>query len=101
MKTRVSARVAGILLLAMAGCGGLEPFALLQNDRVLLLGNAFFERAGDYGHIEAALTNRFPDKDVTFRNLGWTGDTVFGTLTLPRAAGSGFRPTRGRLPETC
>ncbi len=96
MKTRVSARVAGIFLLAMAGCGGLEPFALLQNDRVLLLGNAFFERAGDYGHIEAALTNRFPDKDVTFRNLGWTGDTVFGHSRSPGRRGAVFgQPEEG------
>ena len=80
----------GAFLLGTAACGGLEPFALRQNDRVLLLGNAFFERAREYGHIETALATRFPDKDVTFRNLGWTGDTVFGHSRPPGRRGAVF-----------
>ena len=36
------------------------------------------EREQRYGYWEMALTARFPDKDVQFRNLGWSGDTVWG-----------------------
>jgi len=31
-----------------------------------------------YGYWETVLTSRFPNKNVTFRNLGWSGDTVWG-----------------------
>ncbi|HKB39128.1 MAG TPA: SGNH/GDSL hydrolase family protein [Gemmataceae bacterium] len=53
-------------------------FELRQGDRVVLLGNTLVEREQRHGYWETALTTRFPDRDVTFRNLGWSGDTVFG-----------------------
>lgn len=55
-----------------------KPFELLNGDRVLFLGGSFFERALEYGHLETALALRFPDQDISFRNIGWDGDTVFG-----------------------
>ena len=53
-------------------------FELKSNDRVVFLGNSFFEQALDYGHVETALTLAWPGRKITFRNLGWDGDTVFG-----------------------
>jgi hypothetical protein len=53
-----------------------EGFTLHEGDRVVLLGNTLIEREQRYGYWETALTRRFPS--VTFRNLGWSGDTVFG-----------------------
>lgn len=53
-------------------------FELLDGDRVLFIGDTFFEREGDYGHIETRLTAAFPDRNVTFRNLAWAGDTPMG-----------------------
>lgn len=55
-----------------------EPFELRDGDRVIFLGNSFFERAIDYGVIETAWSVRWPDRNVSFRNLGWDGDTVYG-----------------------
>ena len=55
-----------------------NSFELLNGDRVLFLGNSFFERALEYGYIETAFALSFPDRDITFRNVGWDGDTVFG-----------------------
>ena len=54
------------------------PFELNDGDRVVFLGNSLFEYDQQYGYIEFALTSRWPDRAITFRNLGWTGDTVFG-----------------------
>ena len=54
------------------------PLELNDGERVIFLGNSFFERARDYGHIEQELLCRYPRKTITFRNLGWDGDTVFG-----------------------
>lgn len=56
----------------------LPPFELHNGDRVVFVGDSFFENAQRHGYIEAALTNLWPDRFYTFRNLGWTGDTVFG-----------------------
>ncbi|MGD9723049.1 MAG: SGNH/GDSL hydrolase family protein [Pirellulales bacterium] len=53
-------------------------FTLVDGDRVVLLGGTFIEREQAYGYVEAALTARFPDAQVQFRNLGWSGDTVWG-----------------------
>ncbi len=54
------------------------PFQLQDGDRVLFLGNTVIEREQRYGYWESALTTRYADKDIVFRNLGWSGDTVFG-----------------------
>ncbi|MFC1759014.1 SGNH/GDSL hydrolase family protein [Planctomycetota bacterium] len=54
------------------------PFELRDGDRVVLLGNTFIERAQRYGFIECELTRLCPNRNVIFRNLGWSGDTVFG-----------------------
>ncbi len=54
------------------------PVEFPENGRVVFLGDALFERAQTYGHLEAALTSRLPQLGLTFRNLGWSGDNVFG-----------------------
>ena len=50
----------------------------MDGDRVIFVGNTFFERDLHYNHLETALTARWPERNVTFRNLGWDGDTVWG-----------------------
>ena len=50
-----------------------------SNDRVALIGAGLFERARLNGHIETSL-QLATGKDVSglqFRNLGWSGDSVF------------------------
>ncbi|MDA1162322.1 MAG: SGNH/GDSL hydrolase family protein [Planctomycetota bacterium] len=54
-----------------------QPFRFADGDRVVLLGDTFFERAQRYGWLETALQRRFPNENLQFRNLGWSGDTVF------------------------
>jgi len=60
--------------LALAG----EKFEINDGERVVFLGNTFVEREVQYGSIETALTLAYKDKNITFRNLGWSGDTVWG-----------------------
>jgi len=55
-----------------------EKFELRDGDRVAFLGNTFFEREQAYSYLETLLASRFPDRNVTFRNVAWSGDTVFG-----------------------
>src|SRR5271166_372563 len=57
---------------------GAARVELADGDRVVLVGNTLIEREQRYGYWETALTARFPKKNILFRNLGWSGDTVFG-----------------------
>lgn len=49
---------------------------LQPDDHVVMLGGTFVERAQSSGYLELALKIRSPG-GTTFRNLGWSGDTVF------------------------
>jgi len=55
-----------------------EAFTLHDGDRVVLIGSTLIEREQRYGYWETALTSRWPERNITFRNLGWSGDTVWG-----------------------
>jgi lysophospholipase L1-like esterase len=53
-------------------------FEIHDGDRIVWIGNTLVEREQRYGYWETALHAAFPDKQFTLRNLGWSGDTVFG-----------------------
>ncbi len=63
-----------------------SPWAFKDHDRIVFVGDTLIERDQRYGYLETVLTIANPDLDLTFRNLGWSGDTVRG---LSRA---GFDP---------
>jgi len=63
-----------------------SPWVLQNGDRVVLVGDTLVERDQRYGYLETMLTLANPDRDATFRNLGWSADTTRG---LSRA---GFDP---------
>ena len=48
-------------------------FDLKNDDRVVFLGNSLFENDLQYGYLELALTTRWPHRNVTYRNIAWTG----------------------------
>jgi lysophospholipase L1-like esterase len=62
---------------AQAGSGP-AVVELRAGDRIAFVGDSFFERDSPWGLIETALTVAHPEKGLTFRNLGWSGDTVRG-----------------------
>jgi lysophospholipase L1-like esterase len=63
---------------------------LRPRDRIVLVGNTLAERMQLFNHFETLLVTRFPDLQLTVRNLGWSGDT----LTLqPRPLNFGTTPT--------
>jgi lysophospholipase L1-like esterase len=53
-------------------------FEFRDGDRVVFLGSGFIERLQNTGYLETMITAAFPHKKITFRNLGWSGDTVRG-----------------------
>ena len=62
---------------SMSGKESTAKLELVDGDRVILLGGTFIEREGQFGYLETALTTAWPNRHVTFRNLGWSGDTVW------------------------
>jgi len=55
-----------------------NAFTLVDGDQVVLLGSTLIEREQSQGYLEAALTSRFYPAHIQFRNLGWSGDNVWG-----------------------
>ena len=66
------------LALLAPAADGQNPFVFADGDRVALIGGTVVEREQKYGDWELALTLLNKDRKVTFRNLGWSGDTVWG-----------------------
>ena len=53
-------------------------FKLTSGDQVVFLGDALAEQEQYSGWVELMLTTAFPDQQVSFKNLGWSGDTPAG-----------------------
>ncbi len=50
-----------------------------EGDRVVWLGAGLLERMQQHGYTESWLLSRLQPRGITFRNLGWSGDDVWGT----------------------
>jgi len=66
----------------IAEAAGTNSFEFKDRERVALIGDTFIEREQTYGYLECAMTTRYPDRNITFRNLGWSGDTPAGISRL-------------------
>jgi len=93
-------RLKGLGLLALLAVASVrihaeepKPWPFKDGDRVVLVGDTLIERDQRYGYLETELTLANPDLNLTFRNLGWSGDTVRG---LSRA---GFDPPEAGFRE--
>jgi lysophospholipase L1-like esterase len=77
------AGVVAATLVAAAAAAATPPvdssagFPLRDGDRVVLIGDTFVEREGQRGFVETALVASKPAASIRFRNLGWSGDTVW------------------------
>ena len=98
-----------------------EPQALKVPDQeeesrnqVVLVGGTLISRMDKHGYLEHAITVNWPGHDISFRNLGWPADDVFGTARSefgsahntrswqpPKGQnGFGFEKLKGQLAET-
>lgn len=55
-----------------------QKLVLRDCDRVVLIGGTLIEREQRYGYWETALISAYPQHNLIVRNLGWSGDTVYG-----------------------
>lgn len=70
--------VAAALAAMFAAAAAAAPFEFRDGDRVVLIGSTLVEREAAEGYLETRLTAAFPGRRISFRNLGWSGDTVWG-----------------------
>src|SRR3546814_12764532 len=63
--------------------GARSALELKQSERILFLGGSLFENELKQGYLEYAISSRWPDKELTFRTLGWPGDNVFAEPRRP------------------
>ena len=70
-------RTAFLLLALFTRLQERSTFELQDGDRVAFIGNTFVERDLRHNALETLLTTRYKDRDIVFRNLGWSGDTVW------------------------
>lgn len=63
--------------------------------RIVFVGNTLIAHMEKWAHLESALTARWPNREVSFRNLGWPADDVYGTA---RSEFGSARNTRSWQP---
>jgi lysophospholipase L1-like esterase len=54
-----------------------DKLSLKDGDRIVWIGGTLIEREQVSGYWETMLAAALPDKTITNRNLGWSGDTVW------------------------
>lgn len=80
MKSPFLPVLAGLLALSISPLFAETEPILRSGDTVVLIGNTVVERARLSGHLETALQLAAGPEvhNLSFRNLGWSGDSVFG-----------------------
>ena len=85
-----------------------------RSNQVVLVGGTLISRMDRHGYLEHAITVNWPQHNISFRNLGWPADDVFGTARSefgsahntrswqpPKGqTGFGFEKLKGQLVET-
>lgn len=68
-------------------------FAIRDGDRVVLLGDSITEQRLYTTYLETYTLSRFPQWNLTFRNIGWGGDTAPGGLNRAKRDMLPLKPT--------
>lgn len=72
---RLAAALLAVVGLASSALAG--DFIIHNNDRVVFLGDSITEQKLYSTYLEAYALTRHPDWKLTFRNVGWGGDTAW------------------------
>ena len=72
---------------------------LHHGDHISFIGNTLPDRMQHDGWLETLIQSRFPKLDLSFRDLGFSGDEVEGYTDRPNATQRSVRPTSA-VPTT-
>ncbi len=75
--SRTFCSLAFVLLATISLASAAAPLELKKGDRICLVGNALAERMQHHNYWETLLHQRFPELELTVRNLGFPGDEPF------------------------
>jgi len=53
------------------------PIDIPKGSRIALIGNLLLDNERRNGHLEALIHQRFPDREITVRNLSWPADALY------------------------
>ena len=62
----------------VASLANAQEFTLNKGDHICIVGNTLAERMQHYGWLETLMHARFPEHELVFRNLGYSGDEIDG-----------------------
>jgi hypothetical protein len=65
-----------LVTFATLRCDAVEPLVLKLDDHISLLGNGLADRMQHEGWLETLIQARFPDRQLSIRNLGFAGDEL-------------------------
>src|SRR5271156_5303854 len=68
--------LASFAILMTANLAHAGPLELKKGERISIVGNTLAERMQHHGWLETYLYTRFPQHDLVFRNLGYSGDEI-------------------------
>lgn len=70
--------VFALLALTLSTPAWAAPLEFKKDDHICIIGNTTAERMQHYGWLETLLHAHFPQHELVFRNLGYSGDEVDG-----------------------
>ncbi|MFM9964764.1 MAG: SGNH/GDSL hydrolase family protein, partial [Planctomycetaceae bacterium] len=76
MKSQLWAVLAAIAFVAPVA--NAQEFTLNKGDHICIVGNTLAERMQHFGWLETLIHARFPEHELVFRNLGYSGDEIDG-----------------------
>jgi glucose/arabinose dehydrogenase len=68
--------LAAACLWAAPAAMAVEPLKFKKGDHIALVGNTLADRMQHFGWMETLVYSRFPDQELVFRDLGFSGDEV-------------------------
>ena len=67
-----------LISLLFAAVAPAQEFTLKKGDHICIVGNTLAERMQHFGWLETLIHARFPEHNLVFRNLGYSGDEIDG-----------------------
>ena len=71
-------KLALVLALLVPTLASAQQLKLEKGDHICIVGNTLAERMQHYGWLETLIHTRFPEHELVFRNLGFSGDEIDG-----------------------
>src|SRR5207248_2487893 len=65
-----------VVVASLVSAARAAPLELKKGDHICIIGNTLAERMQHYGWLETLIHARFPQHELVFRNLGYSGDEI-------------------------